>query len=294
MVKALRDPSLASWSEDGLTFVVRDTERFASDIIPQYFKHKNFNSFVRQLNFYGFKKVKLDRIKIDNMDAEMERKCRRFKHDNFRRGRPELLEEIKKGDHNIEPEAVDIQDVEGMMREVASLKSQIAALSADAKGLTSFILQTQHLGTGSAASNTGSSSGIKRESSGVINQNSNGWLSQVEKKHRTHHGPHHVRPPTRQETNHSHINEGTYLPPAPKYRNPDAPPTNISNYSGIVHQSTSYTTMLKSDAGEMLVSDRKIVLSPRACARFLQSAASPRSIIQEHLFPVSRASLFFK
>jgi hypothetical protein len=41
MVNALRDLSLASWSEDGLTFVVRDTERFASEIIPQYFKHKN-------------------------------------------------------------------------------------------------------------------------------------------------------------------------------------------------------------------------------------------------------------
>ena len=32
------DPSIATWSEDGLAFVVKDTEKFASEIIPQFFK----------------------------------------------------------------------------------------------------------------------------------------------------------------------------------------------------------------------------------------------------------------
>jgi hypothetical protein len=236
---------------------------------------------VRQLNFYGFKKVKVDRIKIDNIDADIERKCWRFKHDNFRRGRPELLEEIKKGDHNAETGAVDIQEVDEMMREVTSLRSQIAALSADAKSLASFILQTQQLGTAAAAPNTGSPSGTKRESSGIIDQNIDGWLSHIEKKHRIYHGPYNDCLPTRPSTNHSHNNEGTTLPPAPKYRNPDAPPTNISNYNDSVRQSTSYTKS-KSDAGEMLVPDHKIVLSPQACARFLQSPATSSINIQEH------------
>lgn len=44
------DPDIAGWSPDGLSFIVKDTEIFASDIIPQYFDHNKFSSFARQLN----------------------------------------------------------------------------------------------------------------------------------------------------------------------------------------------------------------------------------------------------
>ena len=45
-------------SDDGLTFIVKDTTLFETSIIPQFFKHSKFSSFVRQLNFYGFRKIK--------------------------------------------------------------------------------------------------------------------------------------------------------------------------------------------------------------------------------------------
>ncbi|CAN1152899.1 Heat shock factor protein HSF24 [Linum perenne] len=44
-----------SWSETGSTFVVWKTADFAKDLLPAYFKHNNFSSFVRQLNTYGLR-----------------------------------------------------------------------------------------------------------------------------------------------------------------------------------------------------------------------------------------------
>jgi hypothetical protein len=41
------DDEIACWSEDGTTFVVKDPDRFERTIIPQYFKHSKFSSFVR-------------------------------------------------------------------------------------------------------------------------------------------------------------------------------------------------------------------------------------------------------
>jgi HSF-type DNA-binding len=127
------DTEIAGWDEDGLTFTVKDPVKFETKIIPQFFKHSKFSSFVRvrcidiilfsgqayvsltfvvrsptspipavhpnqqQLNFYSFRKIKYgDSIRID---VETEKKTAnywRFKHENFRQGRPDLLTEIKR------------------------------------------------------------------------------------------------------------------------------------------------------------------------------------------------------
>jgi len=41
-----------SWTEGGTQFTIHQTNEFASELLPKYFKHRNFSSFVRQLNSY--------------------------------------------------------------------------------------------------------------------------------------------------------------------------------------------------------------------------------------------------
>jgi len=91
------DPAVCSWSEDGETFVVKHPKKFEQEIIPQFFKHSKFSSFVRQLNFYAFRKIKTnDSIRIDTALEAATANYWRFFHPKFQRGKPEWLQEIKR------------------------------------------------------------------------------------------------------------------------------------------------------------------------------------------------------
>jgi len=91
------DPTVAGWSEEGDTFVVKDPKKFESVIIPQFFKHSKFSSFVRQLNFYSFRKLKNnDSLRLDPKKEAETANYWKFKHENFIQGKPHLLTEIKR------------------------------------------------------------------------------------------------------------------------------------------------------------------------------------------------------
>ena len=44
-----------TWAADGAALVIPDTQRFAADRCPVYFKHSNWTSFARMLNMYEFR-----------------------------------------------------------------------------------------------------------------------------------------------------------------------------------------------------------------------------------------------
>ena len=52
LVEDAQSDSIVGWTAEGTSFVVSRPAELASDILPKYFKHNNFSSFVRQLNTY--------------------------------------------------------------------------------------------------------------------------------------------------------------------------------------------------------------------------------------------------
>ena len=112
-----------SWCKNGDSFIITDPELFSQTIMGKYFKTSKFNSFVRQLNFYGFRKVSRDSPSDDKTTS----KSWEFKHPHFMKGRKDLLVKIHRkqvGENDPELDA----KFESLNNEILSLKRQIAEL----------------------------------------------------------------------------------------------------------------------------------------------------------------------
>ncbi|KAJ1925888.1 hypothetical protein IWQ60_004261 [Tieghemiomyces parasiticus] len=121
----VNDPTwqhLITWSPQGTSFIVCDINRLAQDVLSKHFKHSNFQSFVRQLNMYGFHKINKsprgNRPSAENQIWE-------FSHPRFRRGHPELLDEIKR----------KALDSDTSRRETGDLSGNVAMVTERHEGL---------------------------------------------------------------------------------------------------------------------------------------------------------------
>ncbi|KAL9668248.1 hypothetical protein QQ045_002626 [Rhodiola kirilowii] len=82
MVGDEANKAVVSWSDSQNSFVINDEREFTLRLLPKYWKHNNFSSFMRQLNIYGFKKIDTDRWE--------------FANDGFVRGQKHLLNTISR------------------------------------------------------------------------------------------------------------------------------------------------------------------------------------------------------
>lgn len=113
------------WSSEGQTFIVGNSIAFAKEILPEYFKHNNFSSFVRQLNFYGFKSSST--VSLDGRNKRLWE----FRHAYFRQNGEHLLHMIKRKTSINEagPTPTNMKDdIEDLKAENQMMKAELSSM----------------------------------------------------------------------------------------------------------------------------------------------------------------------
>mmetsp|Transcript_25395 Transcript_25395/g.59475 ORF Transcript_25395/g.59475 Transcript_25395/m.59475 type:complete len:344 (-) Transcript_25395:219-1250(-) len=131
------DEPTVRWSHGGKSFLILDPEKFSQTVLPKFFKHNKFTSFVRQLNFYGFHKVRLDPRtlqKSEDIDSEEDTGDREtmargsivcFQHKFFQANQPKLLHNIQRATKQLvatiesdSPTQQDMERIQNQLREM--------------------------------------------------------------------------------------------------------------------------------------------------------------------------------
>ncbi|KAI8576092.1 hypothetical protein K450DRAFT_179770 [Umbelopsis ramanniana AG] len=133
----VQDPAsndLIRWSEDGKSFIVVRHEDLAKEVLPRFFKHNNFSSFVRQLNMYGFHKV--PHLQQGVLQSDSDTEWWEFSNPHFQKNHPDLLLLVtrKKGRDQEEKEAPGL-DLNHILDEITAIKKHQMNISSELKNI---------------------------------------------------------------------------------------------------------------------------------------------------------------
>ncbi|CAO3683244.1 unnamed protein product [Rhizopus stolonifer] len=130
----INDPTtdiLIQWSNDGKSFLIKNHEQFSKNVLPRFYKHNTFTSFVRQLNMYDFHKIPHDDILIDT-SAEIWK----FNHPYFQKNREDLLSLVtRKKSRDAGDKDQDQVNLKNLLKDVTSIKKYQNNINADLSSL---------------------------------------------------------------------------------------------------------------------------------------------------------------
>lgn len=113
------------WTSDGEGFQVLSREPFEKVVLPKYFKHSNFSSFVRQLNMYGWHKVQ----DVTSGAMQSSDETWQFKSPNFIRGREDLLDNIVRNKGSKGSDDEEDSEISKLFEEFEFIKSNQMAIA---------------------------------------------------------------------------------------------------------------------------------------------------------------------
>eukprot|EP00908_Phaeocystis_cordata_P016896 Transcript_28217.p1 GENE.Transcript_28217~~Transcript_28217.p1 ORF type:complete len:304 (+),score=83.31 Transcript_28217:300-1211(+) len=136
------------WSADGTEIVVYNPERLAENVLPRFFRHTQYSSWVRTLNHYSFRKTRPGQ----------------WINPNFQRGKPELLHIITRKVAPVRPlpssnmherhaavqatrQRLELQqaNVQWMRQEMRRLETELQGVQAEGAWLVSFEARLRNL-----------------------------------------------------------------------------------------------------------------------------------------------------